>query len=167
MAIRLTRDERRELSAVTGFELLDQPPAWWNQAVSVGLGSLPSQRSDPLLMGAPVGRQPADIERTPTSSVDDEGLRQVSITDMEVDGQLVFNVFVSAAEFLRGAEVESALDERATAALQAASGVNSVIHVDREVWEVRGDPREAELEQVVSIALESILGEFADKIADL
>jgi hypothetical protein len=100
-------------------------------------------------------------------SVDDEGLRQVSITDMEVDGQLVFKVFVSAAEFLRGAEVEGALDERITAALQAASGVNSVIHVDREVWEVGGDPREAELEEAVSIALESILGEFADKIADL
>jgi hypothetical protein len=165
VVVRLTSDERRELSEASGVQILDQPPPWWTLAATDGIASLPPQRSDPLRLGA-LTIVPFTVEQSETSTMVDDDLRGVSITDREEDGHLVFAVWVNAAEFIRGGEAEIELENRVTAALQSSSGVLGVIRADREFWEVTGDPNEAELEEAVSSAVESVLLEFAEEIAD-
>lgn len=166
VVIRLTTEERDRMSAISGLVLLDHPPHWWTQAATEGLSSLPTIRSDPLLLGDPVEQETSD-EPVETWSLTDNDLQSVSITDAEVDGHLVFIVYVSAAEYIRGGHVEEVLEARVTAALRAAPGVLSANRADREQWEVTGDPNEAELELAVASAVESLLLEFADAIAQM
>jgi hypothetical protein len=88
----------------------------------------------------------------------------VSVKDYELDGQTVFRVFASAAEFLRGDNVEGALDHRIQAALRSVQGVTNVVHDDRGVWLVFGDPDEGNLEDAASVAVGMVLRERADEI---
>ena len=165
VVVRLSEEERQQLRALTHLDLLDGPPSWWTLAAEAGLSSLPPQRIDPLLWGDPVSQPEESLTPGPLTA-DDQELRGVTITDYEDDGHLVFSVFVPAAEFLRQEDLEHALDERITAALRAVGGVTEVTHMDREVWEVLGSPREAELEDGVGVALESIFTDFADEIGN-
>ena len=130
VVVRLSEGERRQLTALTHLEFLDGPPPWWMLAAERGLTLLPAERIDPLLWGSPVG-QTLESSAPGSPTVDDQELRNVEVTDREDDGRLVFSVFVTAAEFLRGTNLEQALDERITAALQIVGGVAEVVHVDR------------------------------------
>jgi len=166
VVIRLTTEECDRLSAISGLDLLDHPPHWWTQAATEGLSSLPPIRSDPLQMGDLADQQTPD-EPVETWTLTDYDLQSVSITDAEVDGHLVFIVYVSAAEYIRGGHVEEVLEARVTAALKAGPGVLSAVRADREQWEVTGDSNEAELELAVAGAVEAVLLEFADEIAQM
>jgi len=166
VVIRLTSAEQRKLAEVTGIEVLDRPPDWWTQAARSGLASLDANRVDPLQAGLPAYTPPI-LDSSHSSPLDNEELRGVSITDYEVDGHLVFSVWVSAADYIRGGDVEAALEQRVTAALGATKGVSKAVRADREQWEVTGDPDEAELEQAVADAVESVLLDYSEDIADV
>jgi hypothetical protein len=164
VVIRLTEDESRQLREAAGLYILSEPPKWWNAAAHLGLASVPAGRTDPLLMGTPVDGV-FEVREEGGLTIDSDEFRGVSVTDMDVDGEIIFHVFVSAAEFIRGGDVENALENRVTSAIRSVAGVAKTLRTDREVWEVTGDPAEGELEIAVRAAVESVLSDFEDAIS--
>lgn len=164
IVVRATEPERTAFTELTGIRLADEPPAWWRRAVAKGPASLrESPGFDPLVLGAPPPSAVIqEAFREPT--LDDEDLRRVSITDYETDGEVVIQVCVPIAEFLRGGEVERALDEGLHHAIGSLTGVTAVHRTDREIWEVSGDPDGAELEDAATSAVSNVLDRFADEI---
>ena len=165
IVVRATDGERDALCELTGISLSEEPPEWWVRASNEGVASLGlADGFDPLLMGESGRQVPVEDAERGVMSIEGPDLRGVSVTDYELDGQVVFSVFVSAAEFLRGDTLERELDHQIQTALRSVPGVVDVTHEDREVWLVFGDPDEGALVEAASAAVETVLQEHADEI---
>ncbi|HEY5995094.1 MAG TPA: hypothetical protein VIU46_10910 [Gallionellaceae bacterium] len=69
---------------------------------------------------------------------DEEQIRGVVVTHLDSTKNM-WEVTISAAEYIRGEPLETKLHNAITKALRATPGVTKVVHEDREVWIVTGN----------------------------
>jgi len=67
-----------------------------------------------------------------------------------------WHVSIYVAEFIRTEPLQSELFDSITAALTNVAGVTRVVHEDREVWVLQGEPAGEKLIHACSAALETL-----------
>ncbi len=95
---------------------------------------------------------------------DNEDIFGVSATRFE-DEAWPWNIFVSAAEFVRTEPLESQLHAAIDAALAMVAGVTEVVNEDREVWILKGNPTGEDLVRACSVVLDE-MGEAIQKAVE-
>jgi hypothetical protein len=78
-----------------------------------------------------------------------------------------WQIFVSAAEFVRKDPLASRLDTAITSALKKLKGVKAVVREDTEVWLVKGEVGGEELVRAGSTALDALAPELRKYLAEL
>jgi hypothetical protein len=71
-----------------------------------------------------------------------------------------WQVFIHAAEFVRGGTAEARLEKAVTAALRGVPGVKAVIREDREVWRLEGTPKGEEVVRACATAIDALAPEI-------
>ena len=116
------------------------------------------------------------IERLETQ--DEEVLEEwTRVTDEEpilgviaaryADDPKMWEVAVSAAEYIRAEPLQSELHEAITRALTGTPGVKKAVQEDRELWVVRGEVSGEALVRACSAALDRLADAMRAECADL
>lgn len=103
----------------------------------------------------PLDDPEADIEEW-TRVTEDPDVRGVDVSLLRHGGDWPWQIFVSAAEFVRDEPLESEFRRRINDAIRGTAGVSETIEEDREIWLAAGSPDGADLTRSVAEAIDSM-----------
>ncbi len=96
---------------------------------------------------------------------DEEQIRGVVVTHL-AGAKKMWEVTISAAEYVRGEPLETRLHSAITKALRATPRVTKVVHEDREVWIVTGNVTGEELVRACASQLDRLADAMKTALAE-